>query len=217
VLFKKLNEEKVESCLSRLQQSLSKFQVRGLSPSLPTITDPVTQGLYDAILLWEMAFGIKTVHELAKDNLKVTKQGLRVAKENLEVTTWMAAQVDETHNVLKQRLHHVSTLPSREMPTKPRFFYGWDDVVDGIARRFVNEEYCHIALLGAGGMGKMFVALAAMRHVNIIRKFGDRRFWVPCGEEQSPTRFLDIYCPASELLTTPVILLAIFSSNSRPL
>lgn len=236
LVFKKLNEEKVEDCLVQLDESLSKFQVRlRLAPKLrATDALQVSREINSAILLWEMATGIKAAYGTAKESLKVTREGLEVAKaglvmaagtfataqnnheltretigiankglnaahdglgvakESLKVTTRIADQVDEIHSVLKQRLHYASTLPSREMPTKPRFFYGRDDVVENIVRIFVNKERRHVALLGAGGMGKTSVALAVMRHDNIVKIFGDRRFWVPCVEGQSPTRFLDI-------------------------
>ncbi|KAF9466844.1 hypothetical protein BDZ94DRAFT_1305721 [Collybia nuda] len=220
LIFKRLNEEKVEGCLDQLDESLSKFQV--------------SREINDAVLLWEMATGIKAAYGVAEQSLKVTEEGLGVAKagldiaagtfviakntheltqetmgiankglhvardglgvakESLKVTTRVADQVDEIHTVLKQRLHDASPLPSREMPTKPRFFYGRDDVVEDVVDIFVGEKHCHVALLGAGGMGKTSVALAVMRHDSIIKKFGERRFWVPCVEGRSPTRFLDI-------------------------
>ncbi|KAF9460995.1 hypothetical protein BDZ94DRAFT_1323628 [Collybia nuda] len=171
VVFKGLVKEKVEGCISRLDESLSKFQV--------------SREINNAIHLWEMETGVKVVR-------RVAEEGLGVAKENLNMTARVADRVDELHSVLRNRLHDASSLPSRVMPTKPRFFYGRDEVVEGVVRTFLGEEHRHVALLGAGGMGKTSIALAVIQNDKIVEKFGDRRFWVPCVEGRSPTHFLDI-------------------------
>lgn len=136
-----------------------------------------------------MTTGIKEGVRTTKQVLKVTQETNLIVKENLKT---MAQLRDEIHNAPKQAPHNASPLSSREMPTQTRFFYGRDGIVDDIVDTLLNEEHRHIALLGAGGMGKTSIAIVVMRHARIVEKFGDRLFWVPCVEGQSLTRFLDI-------------------------
>ena len=138
----------------------------------------------------------KDVQHLAKENLDVVERSLVAANENIgltkqgiRVTMSISEKLD---NVLNQPIHVGSTLPSMVMPTKPRIFYGRNQVVEDLACRMSATDGPRIAILGPGGMGKTSVALAVMEHPTVKSRFGDNRFWVPCAQATSPSRLLDI-------------------------
>jgi tetratricopeptide (TPR) repeat protein len=55
-------------------------------------------------------------------------------------------------------------------------FYGRDDLVAELTNLVVNDE--HIALIGAGGMGKSSLAKAILNETLVVEKFAERRFFV---------------------------------------
>jgi tetratricopeptide (TPR) repeat protein len=61
-------------------------------------------------------------------------------------------------------------------PSRPSVFYGRDDLVAELTNLVVNDE--HIALIGAGGMGKSSLAKAILNEALVIEKFTERRFFV---------------------------------------
>ncbi|KAG2136845.1 hypothetical protein BD769DRAFT_1773893 [Suillus cothurnatus] len=63
-----------------------------------------------------------------------------------------------------------------EPPSRPSMFYGCDDLVAELTTLVVNGK--HIALIGAGGIGKSSLAKAILHEPLTIEKFADRRFFV---------------------------------------
>jgi tetratricopeptide (TPR) repeat protein len=55
-------------------------------------------------------------------------------------------------------------------------FYGRDDLVTELTNLVVNDK--HIALIGAGGMGKSSLAKAILNEALVVEKFAEQRFFV---------------------------------------
>ncbi|KAG0693919.1 P-loop containing nucleoside triphosphate hydrolase protein [Suillus ampliporus] len=61
-------------------------------------------------------------------------------------------------------------------PPRPAMFYGRDDLVAELTNLVINDE--HIALIGAGGMGKSSLAKAILNETLVRERFADRRYFV---------------------------------------
>ncbi|KAJ8585539.1 hypothetical protein M405DRAFT_935977, partial [Rhizopogon salebrosus TDB-379] len=61
-------------------------------------------------------------------------------------------------------------------PSRPSMFYGRDDLVTELTNLVVNDK--HIALIGAGGMGKSSLAKAILNEALVVEKFAEQRFFV---------------------------------------
>jgi hypothetical protein len=88
------------------------------------------------------------------------------------------------------------------MPLIPIIFHGRDEVVAQIVGLLSTRNSTHIAILGHGGMGKTSVALAVVEHPTIVEKYENGRFWVPCIEASSASRFLDILAASLRITQT---------------
>ncbi|PSS17123.1 hypothetical protein PHLCEN_2v3236 [Hermanssonia centrifuga] len=64
------------------------------------------------------------------------------------------------------------------LPVAPQL-YGRDEVVERAATAIVSRNQ-HVAVLGAGGIGKTSVALSLLHHPQVEEHFADNRFFIPC-------------------------------------
>jgi tetratricopeptide (TPR) repeat protein len=69
---------------------------------------------------------------------------------------------------------------ARLLPPCPKILHGRNETVDEVASAITNCK--QTALLGTGGIGKTSIAVAALHHESVIRKYGERRRFVPCDE-----------------------------------
>ncbi|KAE9409596.1 hypothetical protein BT96DRAFT_529610 [Gymnopus androsaceus JB14] len=65
-------------------------------------------------------------------------------------------------------------------PTASRVFTGRDELVIAGVEMLCKRDQAHLAILGAGGMGKTSLALHIMEHVDVRQKFQEKRYFVPC-------------------------------------
>ncbi|KAJ7347450.1 P-loop containing nucleoside triphosphate hydrolase protein, partial [Mycena albidolilacea] len=65
------------------------------------------------------------------------------------------------------------------LPSEPKIFHGRDPELSDILRLF-HQNTPHIAILGAGGMGKTSLAQAVIHHPEITARYGLLRFFVAC-------------------------------------
>ncbi|KAJ7231379.1 hypothetical protein C8J57DRAFT_979800, partial [Mycena rebaudengoi] len=69
------------------------------------------------------------------------------------------------------------------LPPCPQIFHGCDTEIQDVLNILVQES-AHIAILGAGGMGKTSLATAALHNPQVEAKYS-QRYFVPC--HSSPT------------------------------
>ncbi|KAJ7136841.1 hypothetical protein C8R44DRAFT_767983 [Mycena epipterygia] len=78
-------------------------------------------------------------------------------------------------------MHDTVSVPHcPDLPPAPQIFYGRDRELSALVGMFSQPRQAHAALLGEAGAGKSALALALLHHAQIRRKFGPRRFLVPC-------------------------------------
>ncbi|KAF7978271.1 hypothetical protein HWV62_1110 [Athelia sp. TMB] len=70
--------------------------------------------------------------------------------------------------------------PPPAQPVPPKIFYGRDELVSELAELCSGSEQQSIAILGAGGLGKTSAALHILHHVDVIKKYDKRTFFVAC-------------------------------------
>ncbi|KAJ7461209.1 hypothetical protein FB451DRAFT_1498459, partial [Mycena latifolia] len=71
------------------------------------------------------------------------------------------------------------------LPAKPKIFHGRESELNDILKVF-NEESPRIAILGAGGIGKISLARAALHHPDISSKY-EESFFVACDSATTGT------------------------------
>ncbi|KZT52169.1 hypothetical protein CALCODRAFT_558224 [Calocera cornea HHB12733] len=81
----------------------------------------------------------------------------------------------------------VNLKPGRLLPLPPQVLVGRDSVIESFTSSLVNgEKPAAVIFLGAGGIGKTAAALAVLHSESVQRKFGGRRFFLPCHDECRP-------------------------------
>ncbi|KAJ7866630.1 P-loop containing nucleoside triphosphate hydrolase protein [Mycena olivaceomarginata] len=65
------------------------------------------------------------------------------------------------------------------LPPEPKIFHGRDSELSDILQLF-SQNTPHIAILGAGGMGKTSLAQAVVHHTEIAARYGHLRFFIAC-------------------------------------
>ncbi|KAE9408403.1 hypothetical protein BT96DRAFT_1013462 [Gymnopus androsaceus JB14] len=92
----------------------------------------------------------------------------------------------ETHNMVlaggESRQNATITYENIKLatPTAPRVFTGRDKLVTEGVEILCKKDQGHLAILGAGGMGKTSLALHVMEHADVRKKFQEKRYFLPC-------------------------------------
>ncbi|KAF5339713.1 hypothetical protein D9757_015455 [Collybiopsis confluens] len=77
---------------------------------------------------------------------------------------------------------HVITYQDIKLatPAAPTFFAGREKITEEAVEKLLCKEPAHLAILGAGGMGKTALALHIIKNADVKNKFQDKIFFVPC-------------------------------------
>ncbi|KIK55016.1 hypothetical protein GYMLUDRAFT_887371 [Collybiopsis luxurians FD-317 M1] len=65
-------------------------------------------------------------------------------------------------------------------PTAPSVFTGRDELVGEAVEKLCQDNPAHLAILGAGGMGKTALALHILKNEQVKEKFEDKIYFCPC-------------------------------------
>ncbi|KAE9401987.1 TPR-like protein, partial [Gymnopus androsaceus JB14] len=65
-------------------------------------------------------------------------------------------------------------------PMAPGVFTGRDELVTDGVDKLCQGDHAHLAIMGAGGMGKTSLALHIMEHAKVREKFQEHAYFVPC-------------------------------------
>jgi len=66
------------------------------------------------------------------------------------------------------------------LPPKPIVFHGREEIVDDIVEHLTQLGIAHIAILGAGGMGKTTIGLGVLYDPRVVELFDDHRLFQSC-------------------------------------
>ncbi|KAJ7112020.1 hypothetical protein C8R43DRAFT_153197, partial [Mycena crocata] len=87
---------------------------------------------------------------------------------------------DATSSINQAFFHSQNSSTSISMlPAEPKIFHGRETEIRAILQLF-SEQIPKIAILGPGGMGKTSLARAVLHHPDIMARYGQDRFFVPC-------------------------------------
>ncbi|KAG8890434.1 hypothetical protein FRB98_008469 [Tulasnella sp. 332] len=159
------NGQKIKEFSSRLGWAMNVFQVRPTisalaTQSLDTQRRQVERQLKDAICLLQVADRAEEIHSCVQSVHDVVR------------TMAMLGAVPSASSLT------LAALP----PPKPAVFCGRDDIVKEISSRLVGTAVPRLALLGAGGIGKTAVALNVLGSDDVVRHYGEARYFVRCEE-----------------------------------
>ncbi|KAJ7208275.1 hypothetical protein GGX14DRAFT_395932 [Mycena pura] len=102
-----------------------------------------------------------------------------------EVLDLIASLSDTTNSETMSSLSRVlsssfnSSTSLSMLPSMPQIFHGRESELSDIIKLFTRGAP-HIAILGAGGMGKTSLARAVLHHPDISHKYGECRIFVVC-------------------------------------
>ncbi|KAG8852672.1 hypothetical protein FRB96_008528 [Tulasnella sp. 330] len=105
------------------------------------------------------------------------------------------ASIQNTKDEIKVLLRETSVMGQSMkalMQTAKRLLYGRDAEVHEIAGRLISTKSPRYALIMAGGIGKTALAMAIWEHMDIVDKYGDRRFCFRCEQATSAALFVDL-------------------------
>ncbi|KAF9071497.1 hypothetical protein BDP27DRAFT_1419064 [Rhodocollybia butyracea] len=174
ILFRGLNESKVQECVGRLGNALESFHITR-----------------------EIA-GADAIEHLSQQIITFYRQQAQAMNDMQEDVTDLRKDMKTALAILNKRYHGDDLDGSRPrrgvIPVAPDIFFGRDAIVDDFVHTLVSQKtsMARICLLGPGGMGKTSIARTVLNHLSIVKHFGkENRVWVPCVKATSVSLLKD--------------------------
>ncbi|KAE9384678.1 TPR-like protein [Gymnopus androsaceus JB14] len=111
--------------------------------------------------------------------------GFREKSNNFIISLNLHASLEVHHLIsagAETRQNATITYESIKLatPMAPGVFTGRDELVTAGVDKLCQGEHAHLAIMGAGGMGKTSLALHIMEHAKVREKFQEHAYFVPC-------------------------------------
>ncbi|KAF9026434.1 hypothetical protein BDP27DRAFT_1456640 [Rhodocollybia butyracea] len=171
ILFRRLNEDKVQECVGRLGNALESFHF--------------SRQIADADALEHLTKQIDTFFRQAVQELQESNKRIEQGITDVRAILNKRNQGDELNGSKPRR---------GVIPVAPEIFFGRDAIVDDFVCTLVSQKttMARICLLGPGGMGKTSIARTVLNHSSVISHFGrENRVWVPCVKATSVSLLKD--------------------------
>ncbi|KAF9062683.1 hypothetical protein BDP27DRAFT_1427665 [Rhodocollybia butyracea] len=83
-------------------------------------------------------------------------------------------------NLKKKGVREAYEIIKLFTPSAPTVFTGRDHLVTEAVTKLTQESNVHLAILGAGGIGKTALALHIMKNLSVQGYFRDKIYFIPC-------------------------------------
>ncbi|KAF9059133.1 hypothetical protein BDP27DRAFT_522632 [Rhodocollybia butyracea] len=181
IVFRWLNENKVQGCVERLANALESF---GFAQQIADAQAREDLSRQIITFYTQNAHIVNNIQEVVGDIQEVVGD---IQEDVKGMKTALA--------ILTERKEGISSGPRRGViPVAPDIFFGRDTIVDGFVHTLVSQKtiMAHICLLGPGGMGKTSIARSVLHHPSVVNYFGEgNRVWVPCVKATSVSLLKD--------------------------
>ncbi|KAJ7620768.1 hypothetical protein DFH06DRAFT_1143872 [Mycena polygramma] len=164
------------------QQRGSKIKKLFRQGDLGTLLRNCKEGLRQGLDSFQIDIGKITnnITEMQKESEERHKEVLHLIEGLSDASSDQASSNLFTHAQQGHVSHRVQSSTSISMlPSEPQIFHGRDSELSKIFELF-DQEVPRIAILGAGGMGKITVAKAVLHHPQITTRYGQYRHFVAC-------------------------------------
>ncbi|KAF8171908.1 P-loop containing nucleoside triphosphate hydrolase protein [Mycena galopus ATCC 62051] len=122
-------------------------------------------------------------------------KALQLFQTNLQIDLWkrqkdMQNSQNDSQKLI-QEIHVVVTNPSQipqpnptvsthVLPTASHIFCGREEEVNQVVNLILNHGPAHVAIVGAGGIGKTSIALHSIHHSDVKEHFQQEQFFLSC-------------------------------------
>ncbi|KAJ7307072.1 hypothetical protein DFH08DRAFT_494840 [Mycena albidolilacea] len=119
---------------------------------------------------------------------KEVTSALSIFQTKLQIDQWNLQQnhAKSLHDIQNAVMPHaplivkLNTRSTPVLPPAPSIFFGRSIEVDHIVDLIINHESAHVAIVGAGGIGKTSIALTSVHHPDVQKHFLYQRFFLSC-------------------------------------
>ncbi|EJD36529.1 hypothetical protein AURDEDRAFT_188367 [Auricularia subglabra TFB-10046 SS5] len=129
---------------------------------------------------------LKALAEKVTDAFAILMVHMRI--ESTAFATTLSARMEslvEKHAAHVQKLAAIENGPVARCPPVQEHYFGRSYETDSVVRIVCGDTAGRVAILGGPGMGKTTLAIAVLHNPLSLKRFGSRRFFVPCDSAES--------------------------------